>query len=221
MANKIQKDVADKVLTNTRAQGVESSTLHIQNRSIANQTEAGTDKDAPSDIAAEGEPNAAVTIQVKHKIVPPQDNTAPERTNGSATQKFMDTKPAAKKAAPAAVSTASEAPDPKVETDNDVAETPVGPQLPIHTKESDAAEANKAKRTEELEVVIENRKYFLPINTVAMRRSIKVSITLTIVVFLLSLVLLDFLLDTGTILLLQKIPHTHFFSDSSSNHLRQ
>ena len=61
---------------------------------------------------------------------------------------------------------------------------------------------------------INSRQYFVPINAVAHKRSIKVSITLTLLVLLLGFALIDLMLDSGTILLLQKIPHTHFFMNT-------
>lgn len=63
----------------------------------------------------------------------------------------------------------------------------------------------------ELQESINNREYFVPINAVARTHSIKVSILLTLLVILLAAVLIDLMLDTEFILLLQKIPHTHFF----------
>ena len=74
----------------------------------------------------------------------------------------------------------------------------------------EAAEA--AKRESKLQEYTDSRQFFIPINAVAQKRSIKVSIGLTILVLLFAIVLIDLLLDTGTILLLQKIPHTHLFN---------
>ncbi|HET8991419.1 MAG TPA: hypothetical protein VFN31_00080 [Candidatus Saccharimonadales bacterium] len=72
--------------------------------------------------------------------------------------------------------------------------------------------ADAEERDKKLKEYTENRQYYLPINAVAQKRSIKVSAGLTVVVFLLAIVLIDLMLDSGTILLIQKIPHTHFFS---------
>ncbi len=57
----------------------------------------------------------------------------------------------------------------------------------------------------------------MPIDAIARKRSIKVSMVLTILVLALAIVLIDLMLDSGTILLVQKIPHTHFFSVNNSN----
>ncbi|HEX7963010.1 MAG TPA: hypothetical protein VF466_00310 [Candidatus Saccharimonadales bacterium] len=68
-----------------------------------------------------------------------------------------------------------------------------------------------AKREEEIQKYIDNREFFVPINAVAHKRSIKVSSVLVFVELVLGLVLLDLMLDSGLIDLVQKIPHTHFF----------
>lgn len=77
-------------------------------------------------------------------------------------------------------------------------------------KEAAAAE----KRANELQSLIDSKQFYVPINAVAQRRSIKYSSLMTVFVFLLALVLIDLMLDTGMILLVQKIPHTHFFSQN-------
>ncbi len=74
----------------------------------------------------------------------------------------------------------------------------------------EAAEA--AKREQKLQHYIDNRHFFVPINAVARKRSIKVSGLLTFFTLVLAFLLIDLMLDSGIILLLQKIPHTHFFS---------
>lgn len=79
-------------------------------------------------------------------------------------------------------------------------------------------EATKAeKRERELQDYINSHQFFVPINTVARKRSLKVSIGLTILFFFLGVVLIDLMLDSGMILLVQKIPHTHFFSLNAPN----
>lgn len=73
----------------------------------------------------------------------------------------------------------------------------------------EAAEA--ATRERKLQNYIDNRHFFVPINAIAHKRSIRVSALLTIFTLLLAFLLIDLMLDSGIILLLQKIPHTHFF----------
>jgi hypothetical protein len=69
----------------------------------------------------------------------------------------------------------------------------------------------EAKRQQELQGYIENRDFFVPINAIARKRSVEVSIALTFVELLLGLLLLNLMLDAGIIQLLEKIPHTNFF----------
>lgn len=79
-------------------------------------------------------------------------------------------------------------------------------------------EATKAeKRERELQDYINSHQFFVPIDTVARKRSVKVSIGLTVLIFILGVVLIDLMLDSGMILLVQKIPHTHFFSVNANN----
>lgn len=70
----------------------------------------------------------------------------------------------------------------------------------------------EAKRQQEIQSYIENREFFVPINAVARKRSLKVSLALTFVELLLGLLLLNLMLDAGLIQLLEKIPHTNFFN---------
>lgn len=80
------------------------------------------------------------------------------------------------------------------------------------TEEAEKFAEEEAKRQQELQAYIDNRKYNVPIGAVAQRRSVIISILLTIIVLLLAIVLVDLMLDSGIILLLTKLPHTHFFS---------
>jgi hypothetical protein len=73
-----------------------------------------------------------------------------------------------------------------------------------------------AERQRKLREYTDSRQFFVPINAVAQKRSIKVSIGLTLLVLLLAILLIDLMLDSGTILLLQKIPHTHLFNLTSN-----
>jgi hypothetical protein len=68
------------------------------------------------------------------------------------------------------------------------------------------------KRLQEIERTIESRKYFVPINTVAQKRSIRVSLILVLLTLLLAVLLIDLMFDSGVILLVNRLPHTHFFN---------
>lgn len=87
------------------------------------------------------------------------------------------------------------------------------PETQKAIEEAAAAE----KREHELEAYIDSHQFFVPINAVARKRSIKHSFLMTIVVFLLGVVLIDLMLDSGLILLAEKIPHTHFFTISTGS----
>lgn len=68
-----------------------------------------------------------------------------------------------------------------------------------------------AKRQEQIQSYIEEGKFFVPINAVARKRSVRVTIGLTFLELLLGVALINFMLDAGLISLLEKIPHTNFF----------
>jgi hypothetical protein len=68
-----------------------------------------------------------------------------------------------------------------------------------------------AKREEQIRGYIDKHEFFVPINSVARKRNIKVTLMLVALELILGLFLLNLMLDAGLIYLLQKIPHTHFF----------
>jgi len=72
-------------------------------------------------------------------------------------------------------------------------------------------------REKQIEEYIKDRAFFVPIHSVAQKKTVKVSGGLTILVIILSLVLIDLMLDSGVILFVQKLPHTHFFSQNRDN----
>lgn len=78
----------------------------------------------------------------------------------------------------------------------------------------EAAQAEAAKRDQELQQYIDEHRFFVPIDAVAHRRSVLNSARLTLLLFLLSLFLINLMLDAGLILLLEKIPHTNFFGNN-------
>ena len=84
------------------------------------------------------------------------------------------------------------------------------------TEKAVAEAAAAAKRAQELESLIDSKQFYVPINAIAHKRSIKHSVFMTVVVFLLAVVLIDLMLDSGIILLVQKFPHTHFFTTNNN-----
>lgn len=93
-------------------------------------------------------------------------------------------------------------------------QTPEVDQVSDKPKDTSEKKSDIDEIKEEIEEDIISKSYFLPINTISQKRSIKHSLFLTLILFILALILLDLLLDSGLILIVQKIPHTHFFSQS-------
>ncbi len=91
---------------------------------------------------------------------------------------------------------------------------PIPPKAPETTmtemdfKEKDLKNVQSNKQVDETP----SKDYFLPINTVTQRRSLKISVGLTFVILFLAFVLIDLMLDSGIVLLFQKLPHTHIFN---------
>lgn len=107
--------------------------------------------------------------------------------------------------------TETENKDSKPNPETDDKDSKPNPETEKALAEAAAAE----KRQKELEALIDSKQFYVPINAVARKRSIKYSSVMTVAVFLLAIVLIDLMLDTGMILLVQKIPHTHFFTQGS------
>jgi uncharacterized membrane protein len=95
------------------------------------------------------------------------------------------------------------------------------PSTVVETAKNDQKELEKLeldkKRQQQIDEVIKNHQYFVPIDSVARKKSIKVSLLLTVLAIIFAGLLIDLLLDSGAILLVQKIPHTHFFSNNLNN----
>ena len=72
-----------------------------------------------------------------------------------------------------------------------------------------AAEAEQQQK--KVDKYIDTREFFVPIDAAAHKRSVQVSLWLTLVYIILSVILVDLMLDSGMIELLQKVPHTNFF----------
>ncbi len=70
---------------------------------------------------------------------------------------------------------------------------------------------SEAKRQQQIEGYIENGEFKVPINAVARKRSLRVSLSLTLLELVLGVILINLMLDAGLIQLLEKIPHTNFF----------
>ena len=169
-------------------------------------------------------PSAPVLASSKRTVIVPieaKDIPEPDKPEASGQNVSLDkipkttvNKPSGDSTIP--VSAAAPVQQPAASQTKDTS-TQADAQPTTETKKAVEEAAIAAQRERELEDYIDSRKFFVPINAVARKRSIKVSIVLTGMVLLLAIVLIDLMLDSGIILLVQKIPHTHFFSLNSSN----
>jgi hypothetical protein len=118
--------------------------------------------------------------------------------------------------APSTTESAAQPPEPAADTTQEPAAAEASEDVaadsePTKTSPHIKKAVEDAKREQELQQYIDNRKFFVPINAVARKRSLKVSITLIALELLLGILLLNLMLDAGLIQLLEKIPHTHLF----------
>lgn len=161
--------------------------------------------DTPAAASAPTPQVQAPTAPKRTVIAPPENTEAASPTTeaapGDAGTETAAAAPTAPSIARPASTTADIEEDGNATADETVDETKAA-------KEAEAA----ARRDQELEKFIDTKQFFVPINKEAHKRSIKVTLWLTALYIFLSLVLVNLMLDTGMILLLQKLPHTNFFS---------
>lgn len=144
---------------------------------------------------------ASSTENVSVKTEPAQSSTTPEPKQ-DATQTPE---------APAADVDEAQATDTTAEDTSDESETS-STDAAAKPSDGDVRKAlEDAKREEEIRGYIDKHEFFVPINSIARKRNIKVTLALVLLELLLGLFLLNLMLDAGLIYLLQKIPHTHFF----------
>ncbi|HZM64400.1 MAG TPA: hypothetical protein VFB59_04675 [Candidatus Saccharimonadales bacterium] len=138
-------------------------------------------------------PAAAAETKPAPRPTPPKKVTPPEPA----------TKPEPKTPAPKAEPKEEQAPP----------EQNTGATATVDTSvDADAHKAlEEAKRQEQIQGYIDKREFFVPINRLARKRSIKVMLALVFVELLLGAFLVNLMLDAGLIYLLEKIPHTNFF----------
>lgn len=168
---------------------------------------ASTPATPASSPAASAAPSPmAATAPKRPVITPPEDAEA----KPAATEAAEDTeaKPAT---TPTPSTPAPSADSPAAATTESDDEAAAGSEAIDETKADKEAEAT-ARRDHELEKFIDTKQFFVPINKQAQKRSLKATLWLTALYIFLSLVLVNLMLDTGMILLLQKLPHTNFFS---------
>lgn len=147
---------------------------------------------APTDTEAK---EAPATSDATTKSSPTPTPAQPEATTA--------TPPADTKTAAPAASQAADAQKDDAETNQDADES----QEALEAKKAAAVEQQQKK----VDKYIDTREFFVPIDAAAHKRSVQVSLWLTLVYIILSVILVDLMLDSGMIELLQKVPHTNFF----------
>ena len=157
---------------------------------------AASPADSKAAVANDASKGDASEAPVAKKVItPPESSTEPDKEEAASDDEAAKEDEAAAEA---------------VKTDDDDKESKPSPETEKALAEAAAAE----KRVKELEALIDSKQFYVPINAVARKRSIQYSSFMTVAVFLLAIVLIDLMLDTGMILLVQKIPHTHFFTQN-------
>ena len=163
------------------------------------------------------------------KVITPLDASLSEDTSETTNE---PTAPVATQSAPAEAATPEPKAEPTTETQPATTDEPTAEPVESDTEDttSNADDSNpavtdedkevqdtkkaveEARREQEVKEYIQNKQFFVPINQEARKRSIKVSFALILVLAILGAVLIDLMLDSGLIILIQKIPHTHFFT---------
>lgn len=224
--SKVKPKMAD--VTKPKKATNDDDQLVIQSRPMIGKVSSGSgpvlEEQKPDDAAAVPSAPTLPSQSKRTLIVPISDDTdkpavAAEAKADAAAEAPKKADAASKKPAdtpePAADDEKAEA-EPEPET-TETGDKPAGKdEKPNPETEKALAEAAAAeKRQHELEALIDSKQFYVPINAVAQKKSIKVSSVMTVLVFLLAVVLVDLMLDSGTILLVQKIPHTHFFTQNN------
>ena len=168
--------------------------LVIPSRAIVGHADdTPAQQDAPTDIAAN-----EILVPLKRPNLKPAGSTpaAPAADGQAESHDDKPAEPEAAATAPAASTAAETGDTPKADS----------------SEQPDEAAARAVQRERQLQEYISSKEYFIPIDAKARRRSLRVSSGLTFLILLLGVVLIDLMLDTGMIFLIQKIPHTHFFN---------
>lgn len=100
----------------------------------------------------------------------------------------------------------------KASSDDDVSDVPDdGAQ--INEAQIDAEAAAQAKRDEQVQKLIDSKKYYVPVNAVEKRRTKRVIALGVVLAIILALAWVDIALDAGLIQIDNVKPVTHFFSN--------
>ena len=172
---------------------------------------------APANTPTASTSTPTATTPKRTVITPPEDAeakpAATETTEGAETKPTTTpSAPSMSAPTPAANQPAAKPTTTPIDSDDDTAVGGDTTDEAIDETKAEKEAVAAARRDQELEKFIDTKQFFVPINKQAQKRSIKVTLWLTALYIFLSLVLVNLMLDTGMILLLQKLPHTNFFS---------
>lgn len=208
MSGKITKKMGQKITDVTKPKKTEAAQpLVVQSRPIMARNIAVS---TPVDDDPRSEPAAAAPTLTapRRTVIQPLEASAAEAPSEPAapTQK-QEATPEATASTPQPSAPQPSAPEQAEAEPSDRSGVKPTPE----TKKAVEEAARAAKREQELEALIDSKQFNVPINAVARKKSIKISAWLTFLLFLLGIALIDLMLDSGAIWLVQKIPHTNFF----------
>jgi hypothetical protein len=193
-----KRTVINPVINDESAPDTPATPLQLKHVAKAIEPTSAPELSTPIDTGANSESKSATTEDT------PQTSAASNEQKASdAAQKPARAETPETDAAEASVSSTEDA-SASTETRSEAEG-----KSPEHPDVRKALE--EAKREEQIQGYIEKHEFFVPINAVARKRSIKVTIGLIIIEVILGLFLLNLMLDAGLIFLLEKIPHTNFF----------
>jgi len=214
MASKTPSQAKRKIADITKpdvAADVKTPQIVIENRArIQSPAEESTPVSETKSEESQAAPHITSTAK---SITPPETenaNTAetPEPEQAGPVEK-TEPKPVEE---PKPASPASNASNIANSSDGALDSDPTEKSEAVKDAEAKRQDEVEAKRQSQLNQYIDTKEFFVPINAAARKRSIEVSLWLTLVYIILSVILIDLMLDSGMIELLQKVPHTNFFS---------
>lgn len=182
-------------------------------------------------------PTGRVRIEPLHEVaegpevLPPATETEVSSADAKVAAEVTDEEPEATpapepdpaaEATPEPSTTTDTAKEESPETEAEPAEKSSAPESDSAATESGAtqpepdaaaaaeAAAEKARQLE-LQKLIDSRQFYVPIDAVGKRKAEHRSLWMILVIIVLSVILLDLMLDANIIVLIEKLPHTHFF----------
>jgi hypothetical protein len=187
--------VKDEAATDTEQDQIPQPMVETAKISLHTRVSAPSDESQSSDLASTND---------EHQTMRKSSQTIIEPLTMAPLANDKQTEPSA----------AAEDSDEKEKTATKNAE-PSAENVNEKIKQTDKTEQDLEKlekRHQEIERTIESQKYYVPINTVAQKQSIRISLLLLLLTLLLAIILVDLMFDSGIVLIVNQLPHTHFFS---------